>query len=183
MVPERRQRWLLRVGIVMTIAFLVIRVINVYGDPSRWSWQATAPFTVLSFLNTTKYPPSLDFLLMTLGPALIVLSWFDRLSLARTNPLIVFGRVPLFYFVLHFFAAHVAIVLLSVVKYGGSAMSFMLQPVPSMGGPAKAFPTGFGYDLWVAYAVWITIVVALYPVCRWYAGVKERNRNWWVSYL
>src|SRR5689334_5273501 len=119
MPPERRQRFLLRIGIAMTIAFLVIRVINIYGDPSRWSWQPSATFTVLSILNTTKYPPSLLFLLMTLGPALIVLAWFDRLSFARSNPLIVFGRVPLFYFVAHFFAAHVAIVVLSLIRYGG----------------------------------------------------------------
>ena len=181
--PQRRQRFLLRAGIAMTIAFLVIRTINIYGDPSRWSWQAGATFTVLSFLNTTKYPPSLDFLLMTLGPAMILLSWFDRVPFSRSNALIVFGRVPLFYFVLHFFAAHIAIFVLSLSRYGSSAMSFMLQPVPSMGGPLKAFPPGFGYDLWVAYAVWITIVVALYPVCRWYAGVKERNRGSWFSYL
>ena len=183
LAAERRQRTLLRAGIAMTIAFLVIRVINGYGDPARWSWQASAAFTVLSFLNTTKYPPSLDFLLMTLGPALIVLSWFERLPFSRSNPLIVFGRVPLFYFVLHFFAAHLSIVGLSLLRYGRSAMGFMLQPVPSMGGPANEFPPGFGYNLWVAYAVWIAIVVALYPVCRWYAAVKERRQSRWLSYL
>jgi len=181
--PEWRQRFLLRAGIAMMIAFLVIRVINVYGDPSRWSWQPTATFTVLSFLNTSKYPPSLLFLLMTLGPALIVLSWFDRLTLSRSNPLIVFGRVSMFYFVLHFFAAHVAIVLLSLLRYGSEAMRFIFQPVPSMGGPLKAFPPGFGYDLWVAYALWLAIVVLLYPLCRWFAGTKERNRSRWLSYI
>jgi uncharacterized membrane protein len=183
MPPERRQRFLLRTGIAMTIAFLVIRLINIYGDPSRWSWQSTATFTVLSFLNTTKYPPSLEFLLMTLGPAVIVLSWFDRLLFSRSNPLIVFGRVPLFYFVLHFIAAHLAAFALAVLTYGASAFTFMWQPVPSMGGPAKSFPADFGWDLWVAYAVWITIVVALYPLCRWFASVKERRRDWWLSYL
>jgi uncharacterized membrane protein len=173
----------MRTGIAMTIAFMVIRVINGYGDPARWSWQPTAPFTVMSFVNTTKYPPSLDFLLMTLGPALIVLSGFDRVRLSGANPLIVFGRVPLFYFVLHFFAAHAAIVLLSLLRYGSSAVSFLFQPVPSMGGPAKSFPPEFGYDLWVAYAVWIAIVAALYPLCRWYAALKDRSRSRWLSYL
>ena len=181
--PARRRRFLWRAGIAMTIAFLVLRVVNVYGDPSRWAWQPSAVFTVLSFLNTTKYPPSLIFLLMTLGPALMFLSWADDRRLSRSNPLIVFGRVPLFYFVMHFFAAHAAIVLLSIAKYGTGALGYMFQPVPSMGGPAQAFPPGFGYDLWVAYAVWIAIVVLLYPVCRWFAGVKERNRGWWLSYL
>ncbi|MBY0496763.1 MAG: hypothetical protein K2Y23_21350 [Cyanobacteria bacterium] len=181
--PVRRRRFLLRAGLAATIAFVVLRVINGYGDPSRWAWQPTAAFTVLSFLNTTKYPPSLLFLLMTLGPALIFLWWADDRRLSRSNPLIVFGRVPLFYFVLHFVAAHAAIVLMSVAKYGTAALGFMFQPVPSMGGPAAAFPPGFGYDLWVAYVVWIAIVVGLYPICRWFAGVKEGNKSWWLSYL
>ena len=139
--------------------------------------------TVLSFLNTTKYPPSLSFLLMTLGPALVVLAAFDRRTFGASNPLIVFGRVPLFYFVLHFIAAHLASFVLALVTYGSSALTFMWQPVPSMGGPAQSFPPNFGWDLWVAYAVWITIVVSLYPLCRWFAALKERNRSWWVQYL
>lgn len=178
-----RQRLLFRVGMLMSLAFVIVRAINIYGDPSRWSAQPSMVMTLVSFVNTTKYPPSLPFLLMTLGPALIVLSRFDRLSFVRSNPLIVFGRVPLFYFVLHFFAAHAAIVLLSLMTYGSRAMEFMWQPVPSMGGPAKAFPADFGYPLWVAYVVWITIVVLLYPLCRWFAGVKERSQNRWLSYL
>jgi uncharacterized membrane protein len=181
--PQVRRRPLLRAGIAVTIAFVVVRVINSYGDPSRWTWQSSATLTVLSFLNTSKYPPSLLFLLMTLGPALILLSWLDDRPLSRSNPLIVFGRVPLFYFVLHFFAAHLAIVLLSFLQYGAAASGFVWQPVPSMGGPAKSFPPGFGYDLWVAYAVWIAVVAGLYPVCRWFAAAKEQRRSWWLSYL
>ena len=94
-----------------------------------------------------------------------------------------FGRVPLFFFVLHFYVAHLAIVVMSLVRYGGDAMRFMWQPVPSMGGPAHAFRQGFGYELWVAYLVWIAIVIGLYPVCRWFARIKERHRRWWLSYL
>ncbi len=138
---------------------------------------------MLWFLNTTKYPPSLQFLLMTLGPALLLLLYFDRRSFSRANPLIVFGQVPLFYFVLHFIAAHLAAFALAVLTYGSPAFTFMWQPVPSMGGNANSFPPDFGWDLWVAYAVWITIVVALYPLCRWFAGVKERRRDWWLSYF
>lgn len=178
-----RRRILFGMGAGMTIAFVVVRGLNVYGDPSPWSPQSSGVDTVLSFVNTTKYPPSLSFLLMTLGPALLALAWLDRLSLSRANPLIVFGRVPLFYFVLHFFAAHALVVVLAVISHGSAAWSFMFQPVPSMGGPAKAFPPGFGYDLWVVYAVWIAIVAGLYPLCRWFAGVKDRRRDWWLSYL
>jgi len=178
-----RRRRLLRLGAAATIAFAIVRAINVYGDPARWSAQPTAVFTLLSFLNTTKYPPSLAFLLMTLGPALIAVSFLDRLTLSRSNPLIVFGRVPLFYFVLHFMLAHVAAVVLAIARYGSAAFSFAWQPVPSMGGPAKLFPPDFGYDLWVAYAVWITIVILMYPLCRWFAQLKERRGDWWLSYL
>jgi len=180
---EQRQRIMFRLGIGVVIAFLVVRLVNRYGDGEPWSWGDSALDTVLWFLNTTKYPPSLQFLLMTLGPALILLSSFDRRSFSRTNPLIVFGRVPLFYFVLHFVAAHVASFVLAVVTYGPSAVTFMRQPVPSMGGNANSFPPNFGWDLWVAYAVWVAIVVALYPACRWFASLKERNRAWWLSYL
>jgi len=180
---DERQRLLMRVGILMVIALLLVRALNVYGDPVRWSWQPSATFTILSFLNTTKYPPSLSFLLMTLGPALVVLSYLDRVKFSPSNPLMVFGRVPLFYFVVHFFAAHAAIVVLALMAYGRPAMDFMFQPVPSMGGPAKSFPPDFGYDLWVAYAVWIAIVIALYPLCAWFARVKERNASGWLSYL
>ena len=94
-----------------------------------------------------------------------------------------FGRVPLFYFVLHFFAAHAAIVVPAVASYGSAALGYMFQPVPSMGGPATLFPADFGFELWVAYAVWLAIVAGLYPLCRWFSGVKERNRAWWWSYI
>jgi len=180
---NQRQRIMFRLGLVVMISFLLVRAFNRYGDGEPWSWGSSAVYTVLWFLNTTKYPPSLAFLLMTLGPALLLLSYFDRRSFSRSNPLIVFGRVPLFYFVLHFIAAHVAAFALAVLTYGSSAFTFMWQPVPSMGGMATSFPPGFGWDLWVAYAVWIAIVVALYPLCRWFAAVKERRRDWWLSYF
>lgn len=180
---EQRQRLLMRLGTLITIAFLLVRGLNLYGDPSRWAWQSSATLTMLSFLNTTKYPPSLSFLLMTLGPALIALSFLDRARFSRSNPLIVFGRVPLFYFVVHFFAAHASLVVLALLSYGTAALGFMFQPVPSMGGPANAFPPNFGYDLWVAYAVWMAMVIALFPLCAWFARLKERRRDWWLSYL
>jgi uncharacterized membrane protein len=178
-----RQRILLGAGLGATTAFVMLRAVNVYGDPTPWSIQPTPVSTALSFLNTTKYPPSLSFLLMTLGPALVILARFERLSFSRSNPLIVFGRVPLFYFVLHFYLAHLLAVLAAAVTYGSTAWSFMFQPVPSMGGPPQAFPEGFGYALWVTYMMWLLLVVVLYPVCRWYTGVKSRRRSRWLAYL
>ena len=138
---------------------------------------------MLSFLNTTKYPPSLDFLLMTLGPALILLAWFDRPGLRASHPLVVLGRVPLFFFVLHFYAAHLAAVILSLITYGADAWRFVWHPLPSMGGPTDRFPADFGYDLPVAYAVWIVVVLGLYPLCRRFAALKATRRDWWLSYL
>jgi uncharacterized membrane protein len=180
---EVRRRSLALAGAAAVFGFVVIRAFNIYGDPVPWAAQRSPVYTALSFLNTTKYPPSLAFLLMTLGPALLVLSWLERPGLKPSNPLVVFGRVPLFYFVLHFYLAHAAAVFLALLEYGRGALAFVFHPLPSMGGPRELFPARFGYDLWVAYLVWATIVLALYPVCRWFGGVKARRRDWWLSYL
>lgn len=179
----RRRRIMLRIGLLATLAFFVIRAINRYGDPAPWAVQKSALFTVLSFLNCTKYPGSLDFLLMTLGPAIVVLALIDGCSLKPTHPLVVFGRVPMFYFVLHFYAIHALAVLMAWARYGRAAFSFMFNPLPSMGGPAKLFPANFGYSLWVVYVVWMVIVVSLYPLCRRFAKVKATRHDWWLSYL
>jgi uncharacterized membrane protein len=181
--PAARRRIMLRLGLAMTIAFIALRALNHYGDPAPWARQKSALFTVLSFLNCTKYPGSLDFLLMTLGPALLVLAWFDRLTFKPANPLVVFGRVPMFYFILHFYLIHVLAVLAAYLRYGSSAARFVFNPLPSMGGPRELFPANFGYSLWTVYGVWLLVVVLLYPVCRWFANVKSRRRDWWLSYL
>jgi uncharacterized membrane protein len=180
---EPRQRLLFRIGLALTLAFVVVRAVNGYGEPSRWSVQPSGVFTALSFLNTTKYPPSLSFLLMTLGPALMLLASLDRRVLMPENPLVVFGRVPLFYFVTHFFLAHLAAVLLAWTRYGAATRAFQFHPVPSMGGARTLFPANFGYELWVAYAVWIGIVLLLYPACKWFAHVKATRQSRWLSYL
>jgi uncharacterized membrane protein len=178
-----RRRIILRLGLTMTALFFVLRAVNIYGDPSHWSMQKSAIFTVLSFFNCTKYPASLDYLLMTLGPAFLLLAWLDRRPLQPTNPLIVFGRVPFFYFVLHFYAIHAILVIMSWIRYGSSAFNFIFNPVPSLGGPRDIYPADFGYSLWVTYAVWIGLVLALYPLCRWFAHIKATRRDAWLSYL
>ncbi len=178
-----RQRYMTVIGAAAILGFVVLRAFDGYGDPVPWSAQASPLYAVLSFFNTTKYPPSLAFLLMTLGPALLLLAWLDRRSLAPSHPLVVLGRVPLFYFVLHFYAAHAVAVLLAIFRYGTDALGFALHPVPSMGGPESLFPPRFGYGLGVVYLVWILIVAALYPACRWFADLKARRRDWWLGYL
>jgi uncharacterized membrane protein len=173
-----RRRILLWAGAVATLGFVGIRAANGYGDPAPWAVERSRVLSVLSFLNCTKYPPSLDFLLMTLGPALMVLAWFDRLRWEWAgNPLIVFGREPLFYFVVHFYAAHAAAVLLAAGRYGvAETLRFAFHPVPSMGGPRLLFPADFGYSLGVVYVVWAAIVAGLYPACRWY-GRRASGRS------
>jgi uncharacterized membrane protein len=169
-----RRGWMFWIGLGLTAAFIVIRAINVYGDPQRWS--PARP--VLSFLRCTKYPPSLDFLLMTLGPAILLLTCLDRFRFSKMNPLVVFGRVPLFYFLLHLFIAHALTIPFALLRYGKASLLF--GPLPSLGGQ---FPPGYGYDLWVVYAVWLAVVVMMYPCCLWFARVKQRRQDWWLSYL
>ncbi len=178
-----RQRIMTRIGLAAVLAFVVLRTINRYGDPAPWSHQKSAVFTLLSFVNCTKYPGSLDFVLMTLGPAILLLSIYDRRSFSGANPLIIFGRVPLFYFVLHFYFIHALSALMALVRYGRPALGFIFNPLPSMGGPGKLYPPNFGYGLWVTYAVWIFLLAVLYPLCRWFAKVKSTHHDWWLTYL
>jgi uncharacterized membrane protein len=178
-----RARPLAGAGALMIAGFVALRAINGYGDGVAWSVQPSAAYTVLSFLNTSKYPPSLAFILMTLGPAFLALAWLDRRPPPATHPVVVLGRVPLFFFVVHFYAAHAAAIALAFFTHGSATLAFMFHPLPSMGGPAGWFPAGFGYSLPVTYVVWVVIVAGLYPACRWFANVKARRRAWWTSYL
>jgi uncharacterized membrane protein len=180
---QARRRALVLIGTAAILAFVVLRALNLYGDPAPWSVQHSGVYTALSFLNTTKYPPSLAFLLMTVGPTLLALAWLDGRDVPPSHPFLAFGRVPLFYFVLHFYAAHALAVLFAAAQYGSVALAFVFHPVPSMGGPRELFPADFGYKLWVAYAVWALVVVALYPLCRWFARIKASRHGWWWRYL
>jgi len=167
--PATRRRWLIMLGLALTAAFVLMRAINGYGDPRPWSGQIPG-MTILSFLRTNKYPPSLDFLLMTLGPAVLLLGLLDRLKLSSSNPVIVFGRVPLFFFVLHLYLIHAAAFPLALIRYGRAG--FLLTPQPSLGGDPRLYPANYGYDLVVVYLIWIAIVMLLYPVCRWYGRTR-----------
>jgi uncharacterized membrane protein len=181
-LPAGARRTLLgRLGLALVAAFVVIRGLNVYGDPRPWSVQTSWAFTMLSFLNTTKYPASLSFLLMTLGPAILMLSWIDRVRVGDSHPLLVFGRVPLFYFVLHIPVIHAIAKALTWLTYG--AAPFLFLPPPTLGTPRNAFPPDYGWDLWVVYAVWAAVVLAVYPVCLWFARLKARRPHWALSYL
>jgi uncharacterized membrane protein len=173
----------LAAGLGLIALFVALRALNVYSDPRPWSTQPAAIFTVLSFLNATKYPPSLAFLALTMGAAMLILAFLERRSLSSRHPLVLFGRVPFFYYVGHFWVAHILAAIFAWVRYGSAARAFLFAPLPSMGGPSRLFPADFGYSLAVTYIVWIGVVGLMYPLCRWFAGVKFAQRRWWAAYL
>jgi len=177
---QERDPWLLRLGLALTAAFIVLRAVNVYGDPVPWTSQRSAAVTMLSFLNTTKYPPSLLFLLMTLGPALLLLRALDRPVKTWLRPLQTFGRVPLFYFVVHLAMIHAFAVVVCWLSYGG--VHWMFQS-PDLGHFPITEPPGWPRPLPAVYAIWIGIVAAMYPLCRWYESVKSRSTSRWLSYF
>jgi uncharacterized membrane protein len=177
---ERRRAFLLRLGLASSLAFIVIRGLNIYGDPSRWMRQKTAVFTVLSFLNTTKYPPSLLFLLMTLGPAMIFLCSVDRGTPRVFRPALVIGKVPMFYYVLHFALIHLLAVVTCYARYGSAHWMF---ESPDLAHYPFSPPPGWGYSLPVVYLLWAFVVVTMYPLCRWFAALKQRRSDPWLSYL
>jgi uncharacterized membrane protein len=159
---QRRRRFLVALGLLCLAAFGVLRGFNLYGDASPWTPQATPLWSAMSFVNVTKYPPSLLYLLMTLGPALLLLAAFESVRGAWTRFFLVFGRVPLFYYILH-------------IALAQASAEIVWR---SLGQPAT-----FGYGLPVVYAVWIAAVLLLYPLCRWFADLKARRDDWWLSYL
>jgi uncharacterized membrane protein len=169
---DRRRRFLVRTGLVAIALFIVLRAFNIYGDPRPWATQQTGTATFLSFLNATKYPPSLLFLLMTLGPALLVLRALDAGIPAWLRPASVFGRVPFFYYLAHFALIHLAAALTVMVMHGSA--HWMMES-PSLDKYPFTPPPGWGFSLPVVYAIWIGVVASLYPACRWYAGVKARR--------
>ena len=176
----RRKRFLLRTGLAATALFIVIRACNGYGDPAPWTSAKNSFFTALSFLNTTKYPPSLDFLLMTLGPALILLALLDGVQFRRLTPVVIFGRVPLFYYVVHITAMHLIAIAICAAQFGAVWWMFTSHSIAEF---PFTRPPGWGFSLWGVYLIWAVVVVLMYPLCRWYASVKRRGTSPLFSYL
>jgi len=171
--PAKRRRRLIQLGTTLIVAFVAIRGLNVYGDPVPWSPGRTPLQTVFSFVSCHKYPPSLLYLLMTLGPAMLALAALDRVRVSAANPLLVFGRVPLFYYVVHLYLIHLAAALAFLPRLGMAA--FHADP--------DAPPPGFGVSLSGVYLVWVAAVLVMYPPSRWFAGLKQRRRSAWLSYI
>jgi uncharacterized membrane protein len=176
----RRRAFLRRLGAGLCGAFLILRAINFYGDPARWSTQKSAAFTLLSFLNTTKYPPSLLYLLMTLGPAMLFLWAVDAGTPIGLRPALIFGKVPMFYYLLHIPLIHLIAVGVCYARYGHAHWMFESPTVEYF--PITQ-PPAWGYSLPVVYLVWACVVMGLYPLCHWFSGVRQRRDDAWLSYF
>lgn len=173
----RRQRILLWMGLGSIALFLVVRALNIYGDPEPWTVQKNGVYTVMSFFNVTKYPPSLLYCLITLGPSILFLAFAERPLSWLAKKIVTIGRVPFFYYILHIYLIH-ALAMLAAEFYPGHDWSDMIVRRGWINLP------GFGFSLETVYLIWIGLVVALYPFCLWYDRYKTRHKEqWWLSYL
>lgn len=174
-VAERTRR-LVQWGLGAVVLFVVLRALAWYGDPAPRVAYADVITSILSFVNCEKYPPSLLYLCMTLGPALLLLAAAERARGRMAAWLVTLGRVPMLYYVAHLFLAHLLAVAYARVAYGDAGWLF--------GGlPIRSKPAHYGLTLPGVYAVWLGVVVGLTPLCRWFAALKQRRKDWWLSYL
>lgn len=177
--PKLRRKWLLGLGFGAIALFYIVRGINGYGDPHPWSVQKDTIYTILSFFNVTKYPPSLDYLLITIGPALLFLAVIEPVKNKLTDFFLVFGRVPLFYYFLHIIVIH-TLAIVGLVITGGNWRDMILTKEVFM----NARLIDYGYSLFVVYLIWIAVVLLLYPISKKYMLYKAANKDkWWLSYL
>ncbi len=169
-----RASLLIKTGVSVILVFVALRWFGLYGEPGDWSVNEAIGATLVDFLHTTKYPPSLQFLLMTLGPALLLLGLFEKGRGPLSDALIVIGRVPFLFYVLHLYVIH--LVAIAVGKFQGFSVSDIAVAF-------VRYPTDFGIGLGPIYLLWVIISLSLYPVCKWFAELKARRRDWWLSYL
>ena len=178
--PSWRKKILWQMGAGLLLLFILLRVINEYGDPIPWSGQRRGDiFSFLSFININKYPPSLDFLSVTIGGGMLMLALLEGVRNKVTDIFRVYGRVPMFYYILHFYLIHVLVVI------GFYAQGFPNSQIATPNSPFLFRPSDFGYDLGAVYLIWLFVVVLLYPLCKKYDRYKTANasRKWWLSYL
>ncbi len=178
LAPEKRNKLFVQLGVAVIGLFVSIRFINVYGDASQWTSQKTGLFTFLSFMNVTKYPPSLLFCLVTLGIMFLLIAYAEKLSAAVQEILSVYGKAPLFYFVVHFYLIHlITVAMLFMQGFEWSSMDF------STGTFGRPVDIASGLPLWAIYLVWIGVVVALYKPCKWFGNYKATHKHWWLRYI
>jgi len=177
----QRKKILTWLGLGIIAFFIVLRAINIYGNPEKWAEQKNGLFTFFSFIDTHKYPPSLLYMCMTIGPAILFLAWAGSVKSKLANVITVYGRVPFFYYILHFYLIHTVSAILSFTR----GHSFSDGVHDSGGGgflPNFIYPNE-GYSLLFVYVIWILIVAALYPLCKWFSEYKKTHSQWWLSYL
>jgi uncharacterized membrane protein len=172
---EQRKKILLTIGLGAVLLFIVLRFINGYGDKAPWSVQKNTEFSIISFLNTTKYPPSLMYTLMTLGPCILFLAFFENMQSRFARFFITFGRVPFFYYLCHLYLIH-TLTLIAFYASGYGTNDIAAQPFFFR-------PPQFGYSLWAVYGIWAGVILLLYPLCRWYDKYKSTHSYWALSYL
>lgn len=173
-----RKNVLLKIGLSALLLFAILRFINIYGDPSTWSRQKDGLYTFLSFINVTKYPPSLLFSLITLGVMFLVLAFTDRVNNGFTKVVSVYGKVPLFYFVVHFYLIHVSMIAMMFLQgFNWSDLSF------ASGIFGRPPGVQSGVELWAIYLIWIGVVVILYKPCVWFGKYKAEHNQWWLKYI
>lgn len=178
--PAWRKKILWQMGAGLLLLFILLRFINQYGDPIPWSSQPRGSvFTFLSFINVNKYPPSLDFLCVTIGGGMLLLSLLEGVRNRATDFFRVYGRVPMFYYILHFYLIHLIVVIFFFVQ------GYSTNQIATPNNPFLFRPSDFGFNLWGVYAIWIFVVLALYPLCKKYDRYKTKNagKKWWLSYL
>ncbi len=174
----RREKIFTGIGLGSLLFFVLVRFINIYGDPSLWSVQKTAMYTFLSFMNITKYPPSLLFCSVTLGIMFLVLAFAERMNNRVGDVVSVYGKVPLFYFIIHFYIIHtLLIVLLFCQGFHWADLRFASGTFGRPDGAASGVP------LWAVYLIWVAIVVLLYKPCFWYGKYKAAHKQWWLKYI
>jgi uncharacterized membrane protein len=177
---ERRNKILLRIGLGLLAFFAALRLTNIYGDPVHWSVQKNAVYTFLSFINVHKYPPSLLYMCVTIGVALIFLASVKNTSSRLAKIFIVYGRVPMFYYIIHFYT----LIIINICLYLSRGHSVEEGMKGTPGSPWKFIAPGEGYSLAVVYGIWISVVIALYPLCKWYDRYKSSHpEKKWLSYL
>ena len=170
---------LLQLGSAAIILFIVLRFVNVYGDPSPWSKQFSFLFTFLSFINISKYPPSLLYLLITLGPAMLFLAFTEKTKSWLAAQTIIIGRVPMFYYIVHLYLIHLA-AMIATYFCGFTWKDMILNTWVSFDPKLQ----GYGFSLGVVYLIWFLLIAVLYFLCRWYERYKRTHtQQWWLSYL
>lgn len=174
--PEERRRNVLALALSLLAAFVVLRAINGYGNGFPWAVQSDPIMTLLSFINVTKYPPSLMYALLTLGVSMLLFLVLDKLAAPLQRFLLAFGRTAMFTYIVHLYVVHALALIVGAI--GGIPSSYYMDFLARFaGGPSQ------GFSLPVVYAVWLTTLLLLYPISAWFAGVKRRRRDWWLSYI